>query len=314
MLATVVLGITMWKKLQLVYCPSKLNEWCHSHASSPHAINLCGDTFRIFFSCRDSVNRSSITSIDYDIITGKIVDASPRRLVYAGSAGLFDDCGCFLGDVIRVGKQLFLYYQGWSLSFVAPQKNFIGLAVSDDNGESFHKYSIVPVIDRTEQDPYSLNAPAVLYRNGKFQMWYGSNRTWGKDNTLNIVVRTATSPDGKKWDLSNAVCLEGRSPSEYSFAVSTVFYDNNLYKMFYSYRGLGYRIGYAESCDGERWNRMDFRMDIDVSPEGWDSEMIEYPFVFRHKSETYMLYCGNGYGKSGFGLAKFVDTGGGNLQ
>jgi hypothetical protein len=31
--------------------------------------------------------------------------------------------------------------------------------------------------------------------------------------------------------------------------------------------------------------------------------MIEYPFVFDHDGHRYMLYNGNEYGKSGFGLA-----------
>jgi hypothetical protein len=31
--------------------------------------------------------------------------------------------------------------------------------------------------------------------------------------------------------------------------------------------------------------------------------MIEYPFVFDHKGQRYMLYNGNDYGKTGFGLA-----------
>jgi hypothetical protein len=42
---------------------------------------------------------------------------------------------------------------------------------------------------------------------------------------------------------------------------------------------------------------------ISVSESGWDSEMIEYPFVFDHNGARYMLYNGNGYGKTGFGLA-----------
>jgi hypothetical protein len=46
---------------------------------------------------------------------------------------------------------------------------------------------------------------------------------------------------------------------------------------------------------------------IDVSPDGWDSEMIEYPFVLDHKGERYMLYNGNGFGKTGFGLAVLTD-------
>ncbi len=31
--------------------------------------------------------------------------------------------------------------------------------------------------------------------------------------------------------------------------------------------------------------------------------MIEFPFVFDHKDKRYLLYAGNGFGKTGFGLA-----------
>jgi predicted GH43/DUF377 family glycosyl hydrolase len=73
--------------------------------------------------------------------------------------------------------------------------------------------------------------------------------------------------------------------------------------MWYSYRGESYRIGYAESEDGIHFNRMDEKVGIDVSETGWDSEMICYPHVFEHNGEKYMLYNGNGYGKTGIGLA-----------
>jgi hypothetical protein len=33
------------------------------------------------------------------------------------------------------------------------------------------------------------------------------------------------------------------------------------------------------------------------------SEMIQYPFVFDHDGERYMLYNGNGYGRTRVGLA-----------
>ena len=77
--------------------------------------------------------------------------------------------------------------------------------------------------------------------------------------------------------------------------------------MWYSFRAQptidSYRIGYAESADGLEWVRMDDRVGIDVSSSGWDSEMICYPKVFEHQGKLYLLYNGNGYGKSGFGLA-----------
>jgi hypothetical protein len=43
--------------------------------------------------------------------------------------------------------------------------------------------------------------------------------------------------------------------------------------------------------------------NIHTSLNGWDSEMIAYPFVFDHKDQRYMLYNGNEYGRTGFGLA-----------
>jgi hypothetical protein len=76
--------------------------------------------------------------------------------------------------------------------------------------------------------------------------------------------------------------------------------------MWFFYRdgkGSKYRIGYAHSKEGLHWHTKVDQTGIDVSRNGWDSEMIEYPYVFDHKGERFMLYNGNGYGKTGFGLA-----------
>jgi hypothetical protein len=83
--------------------------------------------------------------------------------------------------------------------------------------------------------------------------------------------------------------------------------------MWYSYRGgvdyrtnpqASYRIGYAQSKDGISWTRMDDSAGIDVSSEGWDAEMIEYPHVVQHHRTRYMFYNGNKFGESGFGFAE----------
>jgi hypothetical protein len=77
--------------------------------------------------------------------------------------------------------------------------------------------------------------------------------------------------------------------------------------MWFSYRsgkpGQKYRIGYAHSTLGANWELRLADTGIDVSESGWDSEMIEYPFVFDHKGQRFMLYNGNAYGRTGFGLA-----------
>lgn len=79
--------------------------------------------------------------------------------------------------------------------------------------------------------------------------------------------------------------------------------------MWYSYRGgmNTYRIGYAESGDGINWERTDGNVGIDISPDGFDSKMIEYPFVFSHNEQHYMLFNGNEYGQTGFGLAVMTE-------
>jgi hypothetical protein len=82
--------------------------------------------------------------------------------------------------------------------------------------------------------------------------------------------------------------------------------------MWYSYRGLenyrtdksnSYRIGYAESADGIEWIRKDDYLGLDVSPSGWDSEMVAYPYIYADATKKYMFYNGNGFGRSGLGCA-----------
>jgi hypothetical protein len=66
---------------------------------------------------------------------------------------------------------------------------------------------------------------------------------------------------------------------------------------------VSHPIGYAESRRGLAWDWQDTEAGIEPSASGWDAEMIEYAYVFRQRDETYMLYNGNDYGRTGIGLA-----------
>jgi hypothetical protein len=143
-------------------------------------------------------------------------------------------------------------------------------------------------------------------------MWYGSGVGWKKiDNKKQSFynIKYATSYDGINWDRQGTVCIDFKSSKESNITKPTVIKENGLYKMWYCYASIDklYRIGYAESEDGLNWIRKDEEVGIDVSKSGWDSEMITYPEVFIHKGKKYMLYCGNAYGKEGFGLAELVE-------
>ena len=77
--------------------------------------------------------------------------------------------------------------------------------------------------------------------------------------------------------------------------------------MFYCFRShvdpVTYRIGWAFSADGLQWQRDD-GIGIEPTPGEWDGEMTCYPCVFEWDGEIWMLYNGNGYGRTGFGLAR----------
>jgi hypothetical protein len=121
-------------------------------------------------------------------------------------------------------------------------------------------------------------------------------------------IKYAESLDGINWQRNGLVAIGFSNEQEYAISRPSVMADTDRLRMWYSYRGDSYRIGYAESADGRQWERLDHQTGIDVSATGWDSEMIEYPFVFDHAGQRYMLYNGNGYGQTGFGLAVLEGT------
>jgi hypothetical protein len=203
----------------------------------------------------------------------------------------------------QVGNHVFLYYLGWNLGVTVPWRNSIGLGISNDVQSSFKKYTEAPILDRSAVDPYSISYPFVLKEDEIYRMWHGSNLSWGeKQEDMAHIIKYAESRDGIHWNRQGHIALNFKNPQEYAISRPCVIKEKNIYKMWYCYRGR-YRIGYAESHDGIDWIRKDEDVGIDVSPDGWDSEMVCYPFVFDHKGQRYMLYNGNGYGKTGFGLA-----------
>jgi hypothetical protein len=91
-----------------------------------------------------------------------------------------------------------------------------------------------------------------------------------------------------------------------------VFFEDGLYKMYYSYRNAkgyrsdassAYRLGFAISGDGRRFERRNDLLEI-LGPRGeWESIMNEYCHFYKHGGKGYLVYNGNGFGKSGFGFA-----------
>lgn len=293
-----------WKKLGKVFLPSGELPWMASHAANPVAIQIDADLYRVYFSSRDLNNRSSIGWVEIDTKKPtQVLRVSQEPCLTPGLIGCFDDSGASIGGIIKRDGKFWLYYMGWNLGVTVPWRNSIGLATSDD-GLHFERVSLAPVMDRSDVDPYTLSYPCVLQEPDGLRLWYGSNLEWGTNQSdMHHMIKSAASTDGLNWKRDGRVLIHPTGSAEYAFARPSVLRDAEGYHMWYAYRGTAYRIGYAMSQDGENWIRMDAEAGIEVSPNEWDSESVEYPFVFDHSGQRYMFYCGNGYGRTGFGVA-----------
>jgi hypothetical protein len=294
-----------WRKLGRIYEPEGRQPWARSHAANPVAEHRGGERFRVYFGARDERNRTSIGWVEIDLRhPQEILARAEAPVLSPGAPGSFDDSGVSMGCLAAAPDgRAHLYYVGWNVGGATPWRNRIGLAVRGAGEARFEKLA-APVLDLDAADPHSLSYPWVLAEAAGWRMWYGSNTEWGADRAdLRHVIKCAESRDGIAWTRDGATALGFRGDGELALARPCVLREKGGYKMWFSFRGETYRIGYAESQDGRTWRRDDARAGIGVSPSGWDSESIEYPHVFDHAGRRYMLYNGNGYGRTGFGLA-----------
>ena len=293
-----------WRKLGRVFCPEGQAVWMISHASNCVAWPLEGSRVRIYFTSRDAQNRGNIGWLEIDLRRpSQVVALASEAVLKPGPVGAFDDSGVSLSCIASDGDAMLLYYTGWNLGVTVPWRNSIGLAVSQD-GLHFERSSPAPVLDRNRIDPFSLSYPFVMRQETDWRMWYGSNLRWGtSEREMDHVIKDASGSNPWTWVPSGRICIGIENEGEYAFSRPVVMHDRDRWRMWYSYRGEHYRIGYAESRDGVQWQRRDEAVGLTTSESGWDAMSIEYPWVFDQAGQRYMLYNGDRYGRTGFGIA-----------
>ena len=307
----------VWRKIGKLFCADNNSTFMRTGGRTPVALHLKNDIFKIFFGSYDEKLRGKIYSLELDLrFPEKIFNLVTSPIIDKGDIGFYDDNGIIPSSIIVHSNKVYLYTIGFSLKNKVIFDASTGLAISDDNGETFKKYS-GPIIDRTIYDPCFATSPCVIVDDNKFKMWYVSCDRWERVNKNKYKhfynIKYKESKDGIHWDIKPNIAIDYANSYEYAISRPSVIKDGSVYKMWYSFREQksvqSYRIGYAESIDGLVWDRKDYLMNnFDVSDEGWDNEMICYPFIFEHKKTLYMLYNGNGYGKTGFGLAVMEES------
>ena len=294
-----------WRKLGRIFQPSGDLDWARSHAANPTPEHIEGDIFRIYFSSRDRSNRSSIGYVVVDLAAdGRVLEIPREPVLRPGELGMFDDCGASIGCILGIGDTRYLYYMGWNLAVTVPWKNALGLAVSESADAPFRRVSRFPIVPLDEIDPYTISYPWVMRDGDRYRMWYGSNLRWGPEKKdMFHVIKYAESADAVHWEKDDRIMIDSLSPDENAICRPCVVRDADCYRMWFCSRGDKYRIEHAVSEEGSNWTRLGRDEGIDVSAEGWDSDMIEYPCVFDHDGRRFMLYAGNSFGATGFGLA-----------
>lgn len=301
-----------WRKKGLIFCCEGQHDWMVSHASLPVTFHLKDDLYRIYFASRDKNNRSHIGYIELELTNPKkILYLSDKPVLQPGPLGYFDDHGVYASSIVQFKNQLYLYYIGWNPGIKEPlfYAN-IGLAISDDCGRTFKKFSPAPIMSRSEYDPCLVTSPFVLKEQTCWRMWYISGFRWETvDNKLRSYyhVKYAESIDGINWRRKGVVALDFATKEETNISRFCVLRESTCFKGWFGYnRGKGYRIGYAESEDGINWIRKDDVGGLEVSTSGEDSLACSYPYVIVHKGKKYMFYNGNDFGKKGILLAVSV--------
>lgn len=304
----------MWLKKGLIFNVDGIYSWNKSHAQIP-VVDLLEDRMRVYYATRNLLGKSNISYIELNKENPKnIIYNHTSTLLELGKIGSFDDSGIMPSSIVDVGAIKYLYYIGWTTRGTVPFQNAVGLAISEDGGKTFNKFSEGPIITINHKEPYFSGTSFVMFEDDIFRMWYLSCIKWenfdGKYEPI-YNIKYAESIDGVEWKQTGKVAIE-LNEDEGGVVSAAVIKENGKYKMWFGKRKKSdyrlniensYRIGYAESVNGIDWIRKDSEAGIDISKEGWDSEMISYPYVFKKDNNLVMFYNGNGFGKTGFGYA-----------
>ena len=313
-----------WQKLGRIFNPVTQgnDSWMQEQAQNPYPIDM-GKFVRVYFNCRskkdDSGKSKSLAGfVDLDKLNNfSIINISEDPILNHGNIGDFDEFGIMAGSVIKTENDFLLFYVGWTRMVAVPYNWAIGLAKSTDNGATFQRIGNGPIIGVSNKEPYlQAGCTSIININGVFHLWYTSGIKWiSTDSKPESVyqIMHATSSDCINW-VRDGIPIIKEVVLDEAQASPTVIFFNNCWHMFFSYRHStdfrnktrGYRLGYAWSKDLLKWTRDDEKAGINVSNEGWDSEMICYPSISKIDNDIYLFYCGNDFGKEGFGIAKLI--------
>lgn len=259
----------------------------------------------IYYSSR--IGESENISVPRIILINKkdfsIVDYSKVNIPL-GKPGSFDSHGIMPSSIVTLKDGTkYLYYVGWSKRIDVPYWNSTGLAISEDGGLTWEKYSEGPVLSSCGNEPNWIGTVDVQFHEWLQQkeMYYSSCK-WeninGKLEPIYSIKRSISSFEdwGMNAEENEILKLKGE---EGGIAAFRPFKD----KFFYSKRNkLDYRTNIKNSYKiysiDENGNEQ-----LELEPSG-DENMAAYPYIVETEDKYLMFYNGHDFGKGGISLAE----------
>lgn len=309
-----------WEKKGLVFRAQNQFDWMACYTSPLTGFLIDENNFRLYFSTRQEPDKngnfvSRITFIDVDLENpSSPIFINNNPVLDIGTLGTFDENGTMVAEVLKFNDLVYMYYMGWQRGVNVPYYIQLGLALSSDNGITFEKVSKGPIIGISQFVPYGIgNVSVHIDDDKKWSMLYTDFTGWSLQNGTynpNYHIKLARSEDGINWTFPGIDAVLPTTIDE-NIATPDVLRLKDGFHMWFSTRKAyenerekgKYRIGYAFSKDFIHWNRND---DFGLNPGdySWEKEMACYPKVIKYKDELIMFYCGNRYGRDGFGFAE----------
>lgn len=295
-----------WENRQYVAGPRSSLWWATTGLGPCWTEVVNRELLRLFVVGRDNENRSRIGEGLLNLATMDL-QLSDDPVLDLGERGTFDFNGVSYPWLVKTPSVERLYYTGWTKGHHVPFINDLGVAERGRLEIEFRRCSRASIFPRTNEEPFGTGSVCVIETEGRWQIWYTSFVSWQKkpwDDKHYYNIRTATSSDGLTWARLSKPCIDfDETQGEYAIGRPSVLHYRGQYLMWFSVRGESYRIEFACSQDGFTWKRVNNLLGLSRSHSGWDSEMACYGHVVSLNDKLLMVYSGNGYGRSGFGIA-----------
>lgn len=229
--------------------------------------------------------------------------------------GTFDDEGVMPSFILKDNGKHYFFYSGWNSRNTIPYHNATGIAEYDPENNSIARLYDGPIMDRTYEHPYLAVTPCVWKDEEIYKALYISGLSWKKHKDRYeplYVIKFAKSHNLIDWDRPVEQFIESKYELECFSNPSVKVNENGLDILFcsrncFDYRDdpvRGYKLGYA-SLLNDQVSRKDVEWLGDSLP-GADDIMQCYPSFFQWEGKDYIVYNGNGFGSTGFGIAEVL--------